>query len=98
MRFVSVNVCIYGHMFFSTHSFVLMASKCCRHPLPNTHTSLALIPLFLCPRGQIFTLAIHESRRQRGVGGGDGGRGVGGFHAVTGGSAVKVDSDTKHTA
>lgn len=26
------------------------------------------------------------------------GGGGGGFHAVTGGSAVKVDSDTKHTA
>lgn len=72
--------------FFSTHSFVLMASKCCRHhtpPLQHTHVP-GLDPFIPVPPGADFytshTWITQAKRRGRGrrwwLGGGGG-------HAVT---------------
>lgn len=96
-----VCVCVWTNV---AHTFLYIQSEpmvfhrsleWSRHSDTPPHTHLPTPwSLYSCAPGADFTLAVHESGGQGGVGG----EMAGGFHAVTEGSVVLVDSDTKHTA
>lgn len=87
---MSGNVCIYGHM-LPLHTVCADGLSRLLSGADNKttyglhiHTDTHEHSLYSCAPGANFTLAIHESCRQRGAGG----EMAGGFHALTRGSAA----------